>query len=64
MKLNCLIKNTKFVDGIKLYLRQFAEENVEIGLPATFPMVYNELRKDDVEIDAESLGYLYENEFS
>jgi hypothetical protein len=64
MKLNCLIKNTKFVDGIKLYLRQFAEENVEIGLPATFPMVYNELLKDDVEIDAESLGYLYVNEFS
>lgn len=64
MKLNCLIKNTKFIDGVKLYLRQFAEDNVSVGFPATFPMAYNELRKSGVEIDAESLGYLYLSEFS
>lgn len=57
--LNCLIKNTVAVQHIKDAIAILVGERMETSGIATFPEVWNDLRKAGLEIDAESAGALY-----
>jgi len=57
--LNCLIKNTVAVQHIKDAIEILVGERMETSGIATFPEIWNELRKAGLEVDAESAGALY-----
>lgn len=60
LKLNCLIKNTVAIEHIKNAIQMIVGSRIESSGIATFPEVYNDLRRMGVEIDAESAGALYD----
>lgn len=60
-KLNCLIKNTKLVDEIQDFIAQIVVSNIENGGSIKIGDIYAQLRGYDIEVDRESVGYLYNN---
>lgn len=60
LKLNCLIKNTVAVQHIKDAIEMIVGERMETSGIATFPEVFNDLRRNGLEVDAESAGALYD----
>ncbi|HCU06583.1 MAG TPA: hypothetical protein DIC42_03265 [Holosporales bacterium] len=60
LKLNCLIKNTVAVQHMKDAIEILVGERMETSGIATFPEVYNDLRRAGLEVDAESAGALYD----
>lgn len=59
LRLNCLVKNTVAIQHIKDAIEILVGERMETSGIATFPEVWNDLRKAGLEIDAESAGALY-----
>ena len=59
LKLNCLIKNTVAVQHMKDAIEMLVGERMETTGIATFPEVFNDLRRAGLEVDAESAGHLY-----
>lgn len=59
LKINCLIKNTKAVQHIKDAIEILVGERMGTSGIATFPEVWNDLRRAGLEVDAESAGTLY-----
>lgn len=59
LKLNCLITNTVAVQHIRSAIEMIVGNKVETSGMATFPSVFNDLRKLGLEIDAESAGSMY-----
>jgi len=57
---NCLLKNTPAVEIIKDAIEMMVGEYIEQTGKAPFPVIYNNLRKAGVEIDAESAGAIYD----
>jgi len=57
--LNCLIKNTVAVQHIKDAIEILVGDRMETSGIATFPEVWNDLRRAGLEVDAESAGALY-----
>lgn len=60
LKLNCLIKNTVAVQHIKDAIEMIVGERMETSGIATFPEVFNDLRRNGLEVDAESAGHIYD----
>jgi len=60
LKLNCLIKNTVAVQHIKDAIEILVGERMETNGIATFPEVFNDLRRAGLEVDAESAGFIYD----
>lgn len=58
--LNCLIKNTVAVQHIKDAIQILVGDRMNTSGIATFPEVYNDLRRAGLEVDAESAGALYD----
>lgn len=59
LKLNCLVKNTVAVQHIKDAIEILVGERMEASGIATFPEVWNDLRRAGLEVDAESAGHIY-----
>lgn len=59
LKLNCLINDTQVAEDIKNAIRQLVGDRLSNNQSVTFPPVYNQLRKEGLEVDAESAGALY-----
>lgn len=64
LKIDCLVKNTDFIDGVKKYVKYIGNEHAEDGKDASFEGVYNRLKKEKLEVDIETAGVLYMSEFS
>ena len=66
MKLNCFIRNTKIKDNIKNAILGIVYDlsNNDFEQKPTFGYVYSQLRKVGLEVDAESVGYLYTEVFN
>jgi len=60
LRVNCLIKNTAAVKHIKDAIEIVVGERMEANQPATFPVVYGELREAGLEVDAESAAVIYD----
>lgn len=59
LKPNCLINDTRAVDDIKAAMQVLVGERAQDGKPVSFPSVYSEIRRAGLEVDAESVGYVY-----
>lgn len=59
LKVNCLIKNTAAVQHIKDAIEILVGERMQSSGIATFPEIYNDLRREGLEVDAESAGAIY-----
>lgn len=62
--IDCLLKNTEYIDGVKKYMKYIAAEMHGEGIPPSFKDVRERLKKDGVEIDVESAGFAYMEELS
>lgn len=59
MKLNCLITNTSAINDIKDGMIILANDYIQLGQDVSFPRMFDEIKKQGLEIDAESAGYIY-----
>jgi len=64
LAIDCLLKNTEYIDGVKKYMKYAAAEMHGEGIPPSFKDIYERLRKDGLEIDVESAGFAYIEELS
>jgi len=64
LAIDCLLKNTEYIDGVKKYMKYVAAELHGEGIPPSFKDVRERLKKDGVEIDVESAGFAYMEELS
>ena len=60
LALNCLIKNVPAVKHIREAIEMMVGEYMEEGGKAPFPVIYSNLKKAGLEIDAESVGAIYD----
>jgi len=63
-KINCLIKDTKLINTLKDLVNDIVVRNLENDMPAKISNVYNTIREAGIEVDAESIGYLYNELYS
>lgn len=59
LKLNCLLKNTPAAAHIKDAIEMMVSDFLEANDKAPFSDVYNSIRKAGIEVDAESIGEIY-----
>jgi len=59
LKLGCLIQNTVVAEKAKDFVKLIALEMAENGYQPSLSSVYNIIRKSGIEIDLESVGYIY-----
>lgn len=63
-KLNCLIRNTQLADDIKGVILDLVEERLNNNKSVKIQDIYRDIREGGVEIDAESVGALYNEVFA
>jgi len=56
---NCLVKNTQLQQDLKDIVEYIAYDSIGRGKDATVASVYNTIRKSGIEIDLQSVGYIY-----
>jgi len=62
--LNCLIKNTKLADDIKGLITELVESRLTNNQSVKIQDIYRDIREGGIEIDAESIGSLYNEVFA
>lgn len=62
LNIDCLVKNTDFIDGVKKYVKYIANHFVETGENASFENVYKHLKENNLEVDIETAGVIYNSE--
>ncbi len=60
LNIDCLLKYTDIVDGVKTYMEYAGASRAELGQEASLRTLYNEMRKAGVEIDLGSAAAIYE----
>lgn len=63
LRLNCLVRNSPLIGHLTLQLRLTAARLLSTGKDPKFKAVYNQLRKDGIEIDIQTAGLLYAQAF-
>lgn len=63
-KLNCLIKNTQLVEELKGIIAELAYNRMEGGMSIKMPAIYRDIKGLGIEVDAESIGALYNQVFA
>lgn len=61
MNINCLYRDTSIINDVQDAIKILVGDNVQNGKSVKFPSVYSEIREAGLEIDAESVGFLYNN---
>lgn len=61
LKLDCLLINTEVAETVKKIIGYLGHKGLADGDDVSFRSMYNELRKNGVEIDLESAAHIYEN---
>ena len=64
LKLNCLIKDTTLKSDIQDYIKDLVAIRIADNKNAKIESVYEEVRKDGIEIDAESFAHLYNEAYN
>ena len=59
----CLLLNTEALENIKNAMRMLVSSYIKNGESALFPKIYAELTKNGLEVDAQTLGTLYVQEY-
>ena len=59
MDINCLIKNTSIVEDLRAAVEMVALDIASTGRKATLNNVYSEIRKAGIEVDLNTVGYVY-----
>lgn len=62
--INCLIKNTQLADDIKGLITQLVEERLTNNQSVKIQDIFRDIREGGIEIDAESVGSLYNEVFA
>ena len=62
LNIDCLVKNTEFIDGVKKYVKYFANDQAAQDKDASFEAVYKHLKENNLEVDIETAGQIYLNE--
>lgn len=57
--ISCLFKNTAAIAHIESAIKVLVGERIKNGGNATFPEIYKEIRSQGVEVDAQTLGTIY-----
>jgi len=56
---NCLVKNTQLQQDLKDIVEYIAYDRISRDKDASLASVYNTIRKSGIEIDLQSIGYIY-----
>ena len=59
LNIDCLLKNTEYIDGVKKYVKYLGNLHAENGENASFSHIYNKLRKDGLEVDIDTAAHIY-----
>ena len=62
--LNCLIRNTALADDIKGLITELVEDRLTTNKSVKIQDIYKDIREGGIEIDAESVGSLYNEVFA
>mgnify|MGYP003441709460 FL=1 len=57
--ISCLFKNVPAISNLQGAIKVLVADRINQGKTATFPEVYSEIRRSGVEVDAETLGTIY-----
>lgn len=60
---DCLLKNTDYHKGVQKYMEYVGPMLEEGGKEPSFKNVYEHLRKEGLEVDVETAGYIYHEAF-
>jgi hypothetical protein len=63
-RIGCLIKGVDIMGQVQKYMYLSAAKNINKGMPYGIDAAFTEMRKKNIEIDAESVAYIYENTFN
>ncbi len=64
LKIDCLLLNTDYHEGVRKYMKYVAADMMEAGSTPDVESMYKRLRKEGLEVDIESMGIMYMDEFS
>lgn len=59
LRIDCLLKDTDIAEDVKTYMQYLGASKAEKGMDASLPAIYNELRKNGIEVDLSSASKIY-----
>lgn len=59
LNIDCLLKNTDYINGVRDYIQYIGSEFAENGKDASFHAVFKHIREQGLEVDIETAGELY-----